>query len=284
MTGRPTALFALALGVFVSLQPGQASGAAVVSHQVVVGDSDILNTWPGPDGELGTADDVVSALPSPINFSASNSIASYSYNAFDFGGGTPELALLPDPMNAVTFLQGSVSVDEAVAAAGGGPIVTNWNLMGTEPFIGHGPYSSQVLIVNSGTYDTTTHAFTLNLDFVATLVGGTANGVGFALSGQAFFVDLNLPSPSTGNAYVDNVLIPVAQGLGSPSLFYIRGTGTVPASTGGSGGSFPQFPVEAAIVAVPEPTAPLLQLGGLGALAALRQLQRSTGSRRTARR
>ncbi len=270
MTRRFVGLLALIFVLFSGLPVASASADAL-THQIVVGDVDVLNAWPGPDGEIGTGDDVVSAIPSPINDSAPNSIGSYSYNAFDFGGGTPESALLPDPMDAITFLEGTVVVDSVVGASGGGAIITEMNVMGTEPFIGHGAYDAQILAINSGTYNSTTKAFTLDVDFTTTLVVGTAEAIGFALSGTAYFVDLMAPVGGTGNDYVDNVLVPLAQARGAGSLFYMRATGTVPQSTGGTGGSFPSFPIEAAIVALPEPSAFLMNLTGLAVLVVMRR-------------
>jgi hypothetical protein len=251
--------------------------AASLTHQVVVGDGGVLNAWPGPDGQVGTGDDVVDGSPSPLNGSDANSIAGYSYNAFDFGGG-PETTRLPAPMNAATFLQGTVEVDTTIATSGGGALISGWHLMGTQPFQGHGPYEAQILTVHGGTYDTGTRAFTLNVDFIADLVGGTAISVGFDLTGTAFYIEAADFGVLTGDSYVDNVLIPVAQALSAPSLLYIRGSGVVPASTGGSGGSFPTMPVEAAIVAVPEPSGWLLALAAWGAIACVRPTGRSDRS------
>jgi hypothetical protein len=237
-----------AFALLLALSWAERVPAASLTHQVVVGDGGVLNAWPGPDGQVGTGDDVVDGSPSPLNGSDANSIAGYSYNAFDFGGG-PETTRLPAPMNAATFLQGTVEVDTTIATSGGGALISGWHLMGTQPFQGHGPYEAQILTVNGGTY-----------------------------AGTAFYIEAADFGVLTGDSYVDNVLIPVAQALSAPSLLYIRGSGVVPASTGGSGGSFPTMPVEAAIVAVPEPSGWLLALAAWGAIACVRPTGRSDRS------
>lgn len=205
--------------------------------------------WPAPDGLIATTDDVISADLSPKNFSAPNSAGSYSYNAFDFGNG-PEDALLPSPMNAVTFVQGTVTVDTAVAQNGGGPLIKNWLLSGSEPFPGHGPYTAQITKANSGSYDPVTKAFSENLNFLANLAAGTAPATNFTLTGAVYVVDAGSFGAGTGNQYVDLILIPLAQGLGANGLLFARVSGIVPPSSGGTGGSFPQLPIAAVVFAV----------------------------------
>ena len=83
----------------------------------------------------------------------------------------------------------------------------------------------------------------------------------FTLTGEAVLVDAADFATPTGDAYVDAVLIPLAQSLGASSLFFAHGSGIVPASSGGTGGSFPSMPIEAALVGittVPLPPAILL--------------------------
>jgi len=249
------------------------AGAVQVTYGLLTGQAPALNHYPGADGLLATSDDVISSSPTPTNASAPNSLGTYSYNAFDFGGdGMPTDAGLPAGKDAVTFIQGSVTVDATVAQSGGGPIITGMNVSGTEPFPGHGAYSAQITAVNSGSYNTTTHAFTVDIDFLANLVAGTATATSFTLSGEAVLVDAANFATPTGIAYVDAVLIPLAQSLGATSLFFAHGSGTVPASSSGTGGSFPSMPVEAALVGittVPVPAAiallgPMLLLPLLG--------------------
>lgn len=86
------------------------------------------------------------------------------------------------------------------------------------------------------------------MDFTANLAGGTAESVNFDLSGQAFLVAAADFGNSTGNIYVDTVLIPMVQSKNATSLFFIHGSGIVPESTGGSGDFFPQMPIQAVIV------------------------------------
>jgi len=222
-------------------------------HVLVIDNPSILYRWPGPDGHIDTGDDLEDANDSPTSGSSSNALASFSYNAFDFdGSGTStDPTRLPLPMNAVTFLAGAVIVNEAAFQGSGTnnvPIIDGWTVTGSEPFPGHGPYTSITSAVNSGTFNTVNGDFTLNVNFTAILLGGTATAVNFDMAGEAYLVADVQFAKQTGNDYVDNVLVPMAKARQANSLVYIRGTGTVPASTGGSGGSFPEMPIEAVLV------------------------------------
>lgn len=137
---------------------------------------------------VGTADDFLSPAPLAPSGSGPNLTASYSYNAFDFGTLPPGPAL-PAGFDAVTFLAGTVTVDKSVAISGGGPLVTGFTVSGTEPFPGHGPYSATITTVNGGSYDPVTHAASLDVDFTASLLGGTASVVSFSLSGLAILIE-----------------------------------------------------------------------------------------------
>ena len=235
------------------------TSAQALTLDLVINDPNALNHYPGPDGLIGTADDVVSALPTTLNASGPNVLGSYSYNAFDFGSGATDPAL-PTGKNAVTLIEGNVSIDTNIAALGGGAIITGFDVSGTEPFPFHGPYQAQTIAVNSGTYNPATGAFTLNIDFTASLTSGLGTAVNFSLSGEAWYVEAANFGVASGNAYVDNVLIPLAQSQNAASLCFAQGAGTVPGSTGP--GLFPPMPVEAVFVGlapVPLP-APILLL------------------------
>lgn len=241
------------VALLLSLLAGRA-GAQELEHQLVEADAAVINAWPGADGLIGTMDDVVDATPSTTNMSAPNSLGSYSYNAFDFvgDGSVTDGPKFPTGTQAITFLEGTVTVDTAVAAAGGGPIITNWVVSGTEPFAFHGPYTASITAVNGGTYDPLTYAFTLDVDFEANLLLGTGSVSNMLLSGEAYYLEASDFS-ATGNAYVDGVLIPLAQSRGASTLFFATGSGVVPPSTGAP---LPEVPVEAALMAltVPEPS------------------------------
>ncbi len=252
-------ILTIGLVLFASALP---AGAAQVTYNLITAQAGALNHYPGTDGLLATGDDLISSSASSVFSSAPNSLGSYSYNAFDFiGDGSLTDAGMPPGKNAITFVQGTVTADTTVAQNGGGPIIAGLNVSGSEPFPGHGAYTAQVTAVNGGAYDTGSHAFTLDIDFLANLSAGTAPASSFTLSGTAVLVDAANFSNPTGDAYVDAVLIPLAQSLGASSLFFAHGSGIVPASSGGTGGSFPSMPVEAAIVGittVPLPPALLL--------------------------
>lgn len=99
-------------------------------------DAAYVNHYPGADGLIGTADDVVSGDPSSQQASEPNSAGSLGYNAFDFGGASDDA--LPPGYEAVTFVRGSMTADLNVLENGGGPVLTAMNISsGTEPFPGH---------------------------------------------------------------------------------------------------------------------------------------------------
>lgn len=233
---------ALALAVAFLGAAWPASGQNV-TYQLAVNSPSALNHWPAADGWIGTGDDVVNGGPSSTNTSGPNTSGSFSFNAFDFGNGQDPW--MPSGMNAMTFLQGTVTIDGSVASGGGGPLVVDWNVSGTEPFTGHGPYSSTIAAVNSGSYDPGTGAFALDIDFAAVLNAGADTSQGFAMTGEAWVVNFAARRGGTGNAYVDGVLAPLAASLGASSLLYVSATGTVPAA---NGGRWPQMPVYATLV------------------------------------
>ena len=212
-------------------------------------DNSAMNAYPGTDGLIGTADDVVSNQPTTANTSGPNTNGSYSYNAFDFGSGVTDAPLLPTGFNAITFIEGTVTVDTDGFSMGGA-IIDNMLISGTEPFPGHGPFEATISDVNSGTYNDVTGAFIINIDFEANLVGGSANGLNFDLSGEAWLVESSEFDSFNSNAYVRDVLIPQARAIAASKLFFMSATGTVPASSGGSGGSFPAMPISATVVGV----------------------------------
>ncbi len=265
-------LSALALAILITGITGL-TGATAATLNLLAGPS-VVNHYPGPDGLVGNADDIVSASTT-LSSSDPNIPGAFSYNAFDFTGtGAVTDPGLPAGTSAVTFLAGSVAVDTAVAAAGGGALLTGLAVSGTQPFNGHGPYSAAITNVNGGSYDPVSGAFTLDVDFSASLVGGTANAVNFALSGTAWYIEAADFGTPTGNAYLDTLLLPLAQSNNAGALLFAQASAVVPASSGGSGGFFPSMPIEAVIVAtapVPVPTAAWLLGSALLGLAARRR-------------
>jgi hypothetical protein len=226
---------------------GDLTGA--VQFTLVSGHAGALNHYPGLDGYVGTADDHVGTDSTAMNMSIPNTVGSFSYNAFDFTGiGLSDSLYLPATYNAVTFLQGTITVDaDAMATTGTDGILSTWNVSGTEPFPGHGAYSAVISAVNSGTYDTATKQFTINIDFTATLTGGPDTSSNFTLTGTAYLIAAADFGTATGDTYIDNVLIPMANASGATHLLVLEGEGTVPAP---AGFSWPQMPVKAVIVAI----------------------------------
>ncbi|MBK6660302.1 MAG: hypothetical protein IPG43_20145 [Proteobacteria bacterium] len=212
---------------------------------------------PGLDGLVGTADDLVSAAPLAPVGAAPNLAGALSFTAFDFGV-LPSSPALPVGFDAVTFLAGTVAVDTDVAVNGGGPLVTGFSVSGSEPLPGHGPYAATITTVHGGSYDPITRAMTLDIDFTASLLGGTANAISFQLSGIAALIDAADFGAPTGIPYLDSVLLPsLAVPLGANSLFFASISGIVPASSGGTGGAFPLMPITAVLVGVEIAPVPL---------------------------
>ncbi|NND43812.1 MAG: hypothetical protein HKN58_00715 [Xanthomonadales bacterium] len=189
-------------------------------------DASVVNHYPGPDGLIGNGDDVVSDAVTTVQSSAPNSSGSYGHNAFNFGGAQD--ASIPTGYNAITFVDGTVDVDTAVMTAGGGPIVNALNISsGTEPFPGHGAYTSTITTVNSGSYDAGTQQFTLNVDFSYNINGSVSNEPGVTLTGTAIYQEAADFGTPTGNTYFDNVVVPLAQAAGAASAVFITGTGNL---------------------------------------------------------
>jgi hypothetical protein len=233
-----TILTLLAFGCLVCLQIRAADRVYQVANS-----SNIVAHWPAADGWIGTTDDVVSAASFLPHLSGANTNGSFSYNAFDFGG--PAQSAMPTGRDAITFVQGNITLDLSVAQSGGGPLIKNWQVSGTEPYSGHGPYSASIVRVNSGSYNPATHVFTQSVDFTASLNTGIAIASNFVLSGEAYVIESANFGTATGHAYVDNVLRPLAIQQGASSMVYMRAAGTIPAS---SGDLFPSMPFTAVMV------------------------------------
>ena len=184
-----------------------------------------MSVYPGADGLIGTGDDVNSSAAT-MGGSTSNSLGSFSSNAFNFGGMTGE-AELPTGFNGITFVAGSVTIDQT-AFMGSGPIITALDItMGTEPFPGHGAYTATTTAVNGGTYNAATGEFTLDVDLEFLIDGQLSTEPGLMLTGIAVFAE-SMDFGSTGNGYVDTVLSPRATGAGASSLAFFDGTGMLP--------------------------------------------------------
>ncbi len=189
-------------------------------------DADLVNHFPGPDGLIGTNDDVVSAAASSVQGSEPNTVGSTGYNAFQFSSQAD--ASMPTGTNAITFVRGTVTIDEDVAANGGGALVTGLEIAsGTEPFPGHGAYTSRITEVNSGSYNPATGAFEIDADFAYTILGVTQPEPNVALSGQAFYREAADYGTPTGNSYMDSVAIPLAQAAGSDSVLFVEAEGAL---------------------------------------------------------
>jgi len=199
---------------------------AEIAGMVIATDPSQDSHYPGPDGLIGTGDDVVSNLPTGVNGSGPNVEGSYGYNAFKFQPSGSDDPALPTGFDAITFVRGTVAIDKNVFVNGGGPIVASMYInSGTEPFPGHGPYTSRATAVNSGTYDPVTHQFSLNVDFQYTIFGAQSSEPGVDLTGTAIYQAAADFGTSTGNDYFENVVKPLALAQGATGATFIDGTG-----------------------------------------------------------
>lgn len=208
----------------------------------IANDPSQLNHYPGPDGLVGTGDDVVSGSNTTLQNSAPNAVGSYGFNAFKFAPAGPDDVALPDGFDAITFVNGTITIDKGVFASGGGPIVTALDVSsGTEPFPGHGAYTSTITAVNSGSYNPATGEFTLNVDFSYTIMGQPASEPGVVLTGTAIYQASGDFGTDSGNSYFEDVAKPLAQSKGASGVVFLNATGTL-TNLG--------FPIRATIVAL----------------------------------
>jgi len=215
------------------------AAAATASFEFTADNAAVVDHWPGLDGMVGNADDLIGSTPSPIEDSAPNP-GSYSYNAFDFGSGVTEDGL-PDGFNAITFIAGSVEIDLDVAANGSAelPVVTALSVTsGTEPFPGHGPFTAEFTNV-TGAYDVPTRGLTLNVDFAADLGGTPDTALNMKIVGQAWVIEDKDFGTATGNAYVDDVVVPLAQAEGATRVAWVMASGLIPLAENFSWGPMP---------------------------------------------
>jgi len=181
--------------------------------------------YPGADGRVGTGDDVASADVTTIVGSDPNLLGRHSFAAFEAFVADPAL---PGSNTAISFLGGVIELDPAVAASGGGPLIVAGGA--TETGFGQGLSDTllTILAVNGGSYDPVTGAMTLDVDIEAALVGTTRQYTNQVLSGTATVIDSADFGTATGDAYLDNVLIPRAQSLNADGLVLIELSGTAP--------------------------------------------------------
>lgn len=199
---------------------------AEIAGMVIATDPSQVNHYPGLDGLIGTGDDVVSNLSTGVNASRPNTGGSYGYNAFKFQPFGPDDPALPTGYDAITFVRGTVSINTDVFANGGGSIVNSMYInSGTEPFPGHGAYTSRVTEVNSGSYNPATKEFSMNVDFQYTILGSVSSEPGVDIMGTAIYQAAADFAISTGNDYFENVVKPLALSQGATGATLIDGAG-----------------------------------------------------------
>lgn len=243
---------------------GGLSAAPAQSPFSLINDTSLINHWPGNDGLIGSADDVVSGEPSLTNASAPNADGTASFNAFDFQqSDIPDANLFPPDRQAITFLhEGStVTINDDAVNSGEPvsevPLFRNWTISGTPPFPNHGPYTAAIAEVASGSYNRETKEFSQTVTFTANLTSGLATSSDFELSGMAWIVTAEEFDTGTGDAYVDEVLIPIAEAAGARRFLFASATGTVPAA---DNGGFPAMDITAAVFGIEEPAVTPVEL------------------------
>lgn len=231
--------------------------AASVTYQLAT-DSSMVNHWPGPDGLIGTADDIVDGGATTIGGSGPNVPGGLSQVSFDFGNPSAE-PKLASPFDAISFISTGSFTFDATAGAGS-PLVLSFTIdVGTEPFFGHGPYeaiSTGLLLGSSGagTFDVTAAPYD-------TVINGSPDSAVMSFSGTFSLIDPD--GPATGNTYFDTVLTPMAQTAGANSYVVLTGTGMSGAATNFN---FPNMPIQVTLVGfegVPEPSVTALAAAGL---------------------
>lgn len=228
--GRTATMKRLALALSASGLLAALAGPAMAQIVTLeIATSEVVEEhYPGPDGLIGTADDFVSGLLSEAQQSEPNFNGSYGFNAFSFSGGQQSDPRMPTGYDAITFVEGEIKIDLA-EVIGGGPLITALDIFsGTEPFPGHGPYSSAITAVNGGDYDAASGAFTLDVDISYTINGQVAMEPGVVLTGEAFYQRKDQYAFPRGVDYLDNVAVPLAQARDAEAVVTITATGQLP--------------------------------------------------------
>lgn len=198
------------------------------TYDLVAGEPAAVNHYPGPDGRVGNGDDVISAQPTAIIGSDPNVHGSYSFAVYEsFGPGDPAL---PGANTSVSFFTGTVDLDPSVVTAGTGQLLTGASATGTGFGQGLGVSTLDITNVDSGTWNGGTGAFTTQADLELGVAGLTQIFDDVSVSGEAIVVQSADFGTPTGNAWVDNVLIPRAQALNADSLVYMSFDGMLPVS------------------------------------------------------
>lgn len=252
MKGISVLLGVIAPAAIVSTAP-----AAQVTYQLLT-DASVVNHWPGADGLIGSADDVVDGAATSVGGSGPNTPGALSHVSFDFGIPTDDLKLASG-FDAISYIDFGSFVFDA-AAGSGSPLVISFDIIsGTEPFFGHGPYNAQT----SGgvTGSSTGSGFSVAGAPYDTTINGSPDSAVMSFSGTWTVVDPN--GAATGDSYLDSVLTPIALANNAQSYVVLSGTGS---SGLADNGGFPDMPIQVSLVGfepIPEPSIPVLSLAAL---------------------
>jgi len=180
--------------------------------------AEVSNHWPGADGLIGTKDDVHSGDACPTSKSDPNSNGDYSYISFS---GEPGSRLFPSG-RYISFVEGFVTIDDDVAGSGGGPLITDWHLAGTEFQAGGGDFDSRITLPLSGSYQPESRELVQDVSITGNVGPIDAKSLAdYDLAGEIWIVDES-DYGTTGNTYLDERVCPLARDGGHASIVYCR--------------------------------------------------------------
>jgi hypothetical protein len=185
----------------------------------IVTNAPVVNHWPGPDGFVGTADDVVNAGLSAYEQSSPNEYGSYSFIVTTLGQNHPQDPWLFGGYDTATFVLGSVTIDTAQFVTNDIPLLKAIEFSGTELFPGHGPYTVKLTSREGGSSTHTGNLFNISVrfDFQGTFNSGTAIATNATANGRIVLLNASqyaapdlTGAPNDLANYIRTVAIPVA--------------------------------------------------------------------------
>lgn len=221
-------------------------------------DPAIVNHWPGPDGFLGTDDDVVQNQLSQILQSSPNAMGSYGYLATSLAGFQD--SWLPNNSDAATFLQGSITVDISASQTDEIPVFKSLEFQGTELFPGHGAYTVRLTRPHDGVYTRQglEYGFSIFYDFEGVFAGGLARSTNAQATGSAYLIEsldfaADLENPNNLDplkSWINQVALPLARRRQPNAILCGRATTSTGAANPGTPGSFPPLTAYGTFIAV----------------------------------
>lgn len=227
----------------------------------VAKDPSIVSHWPGPDGYLGTADDVVKNQRSRFIESSPNTQGSLGYLVTSLFGVQDDW--LPGNNDTATFLEGTLTLETSSSGPNDIPKLKALQFSGTELFSGHGPYTVSLSNPRDGVYTRNGQefGFTASFDFEGMFVSGIARSTNAQGSGNAFLIESSdfasdLPNPNNSDpmkAWINQVALPLARSLQPNAILCGKVNASTTGSNPGTPGSFPPLNAFGTFIAF-EPT------------------------------